>query len=325
MGDICLSKSDIEHLPNHKIKGTNEWSSSCPQCPAGGDSNKDRFIFTVDKGAYWCRQCDFGGYIGQNTHSLTNDQRADIEYRQRQARQTELKSQQTVLENLRAKRPDLTYHRNLNGKTGYVKQRWGLTDDTIEMFTVGYCHACPTSSHSDSITIPYYENRELVNIRHRLGSPNGNGKYRPEVAGLPSSVFNTDLLKFDGEWVVLVEGEFKTMVLWQFGFPAVGIPGNSFKPEWVDLFSDVERVYIALDPEAEKAALKVGKLLRDAGTDIRIVQCPTKPDDYFVIDGGTPLGFSRLLEAGRTYDSALRGDTSLWTRRYKGAFGKLRS
>jgi hypothetical protein len=326
MGDVNLSVFDIENLPNHKVKNSNEWSSSCPQCPPyDGTSNKNRFIFTVDKGAYWCRQCGFGGYVGQSTCSLTDDQQADIEYRQRQARLEELQSQQTILEHLQARRPDLIYHRNLNGKTGYVKRRWGLTDATIEWFMVGYCHACPTSSHSDSITIPYYEDQALVNIRHRLSSPNGNGKYRPEVTGLPSSIFNIDSLKqYDG-WVILVEGEFKTMVLWQFGFPTVGIPGTTFKAEWVESFSDVERVYIALDPGAEKAALKAGKLLCDAGTDIRIVSVPTKPDDYFVVDGGTALGFSRLLEAGRTYDSALRGDTSRWTRRYEGAFGKLRS
>jgi hypothetical protein len=326
--DRTLSVLDIEHFPNHKKKSANEWSSSCPICPSGDGYNVDRFIFTVDKAAYWCRQCGFGGYVGNgngSTITLTDDQRADIERQARQVRQKELDSQRTILQTLQAKRNDLVYHRNLKGNTGYVERKWGLEEETIEWFRVGYCHACPEATYSDSITIPYYEDQALINIRHRLSSPNGDGKYRPEVVGLPNSIFNIDSL--DDGWVILVEGEFKAMVLWQFGFPTVGIPGTTFKPEWVKLFLNVDLVYIATDPDpaGKKAALKAGKLLRDSGIDSRIVSVPTKPDDYFVVDGGTAAGFSRLLEDARTYEAMLRGDTSLWTRRYKGAFGKLRS
>jgi hypothetical protein len=318
MEKLSLSLEDIERLPNHRVKSRGEWSSACPTC--GGE---DRFIFSVEKMAYWCRQCNLGGYVGNETQStLSAEEIAELERKKRLARQAELEKQRTVLQKLQDKRNDLTYHRNLNGKTGYVKRKWGLTDETIDQFKVGYCHCCPTSPYSDSITIPYYQGGDLVNLRHRLGSPNGHGKYRPEIAGLPSNIFNIDSL--DDGWVILVEGEFKTMVLWQYGLPAVGIPGTSFKDDWVSRFGKVERVYVTFDPGAEKQSLKAAKKLIDNDIDCRVVHCPTKPDDFFVIDGGTVGEFCGLLENAWTYEQALRGDTGRWTRRYGGAFSRLR-
>lgn len=263
---------------------------------------------------------------------LTPAQLEENKRQRREAAEAKRQKQETALQRLRVERNDLVYHENLNGKTDYVKRKWGLTDDAIERFGVGYCHACPTSPYSDSITIPYYEQAELLflaeppklmNLRHRLCSPNGQGKYRPEMAGLSSSIFNSDSLNDDG-WIILVEGEFKAMVLWQYGFPVAATPGTAFKEEWVGLFAKVERVYVTLDPGAEKAALRTGKLLTNGGVDVRIVTVPHKPDDFFVIHGGTDGQFCEFLESGRTYEQALRGDTRRWTSRYGGAFGKLR-
>lgn len=300
---VKLSQVDIETLPNHKVKSPNEWSSSCPQCPPGnGDTNKDRFIYTVSKKAYWCRQCGFSGYVGQEVRStLTDDQRADIERRQRQARQDEIDRKRTALQKLQAKRNDLIYHRNLNGKTDYVKKRWGLTDDTINTFRVGYCQECPTSTYSDSITIPYYYDKKLINLRHRLSSPNGNGKYRPEASGLPTAIFNADVLKDEEEdHIVLVEGEFKAMVLEQNGLPVVGIPGaNLFKEKWVKLFPEGKTVCVVLDPGADLQAVKIARILSKAGRTVRQVTMPVKPDDFFTLYGGTYDQFYSYLKNGR--------------------------
>jgi Zn ribbon nucleic-acid-binding protein len=114
-GKVKLSAIDIEQLPNHKMKSAKEWSSACPQC--GGE---DRFLFWPVDGNFWCRQCELSGFVDQESQAtLTDDQRADIEYRKRQARQAEIDRQRTALEQLQAKRNDLTYHRNLNGNSGF--------------------------------------------------------------------------------------------------------------------------------------------------------------------------------------------------------------
>ena len=294
---VNLTEIDIETLPNHKRKSAKEWSSACPQC-----NGEDRFLYWPAEGNYWCRQCGLSGFIGQQTQStLTDDQRADIERRKRQARQAEIDQKRTALETLQAKRSDLTYHRNLNGQTEYVKRHWGLTDDTIDMFKVGYCHACPTSPYSDSITIPYYWDSSLINLRHRLSSPNGQGKYRPEAKGLPTAIFNADALKDEVEdHIVLVEGEFKVMVLEQNGLPAIGIPGaNIFKDKWIKLFPQNKTVYVTLDPGAEQQALKIAKMLSNAKLPTQLVTLPTKPDDFFTLYGGTLNQFYFYLTNGR--------------------------
>jgi hypothetical protein len=276
---VKLSTFDIEHLPNHKTKSAKEWSSSCPTC--GG---KDRFLFWPNEGNFWCRQCELAGFVDQEAQStLTEDQLADIEYRKRQARQAEIDRKRTALQQLQAKRNDLAYHRNLNGNSGYVQRKWGVTEDTIDIFKVGYCNACPTSPYSDSITIPYYWGDSLINLRHRLSSPNGQGKYRPEAAGLPTAIFNANIIENE-DWLVLVEGEFKVMVLQQNGLPAIGIPGaTNFKEKWLKLFSPKQMIYVALDPGVESAAIKIVKMFSSAGLQARLVSIPTKPDDFYTL------------------------------------------
>lgn len=299
---VKLSTLDIEHLPHHKIRsGGKEWTSSCPQCPlSNGESNIHRFIFWPDDGNYWCRQCGLTGFVDQEAQiTLTDDQRADIESRKRQARQDEIDRKRTALQRLQAKRNDLTYHRNLNGNSGYVQRKWGVTDDTIDIFKVGYCNACPTSPYSDSITIPYYWGDSLINLRHRLSFPNGQGKYRPEVAGLPTAIFNANIIAGE-DWVVLVEGEFKAMVLQQNGLPAIGIPGaTNFKEKWLKLFNPKQMIYVALDPGVELASIKIVKMFGRGGLQARLVSIPTKPDDFFTLYGGKSGQFCQYLKAGR--------------------------
>jgi hypothetical protein len=292
---VKLSTLDIEQLPNHKVKSNKEWSSSCPTC--GGE---DRFLFWPGDGNFWCRQCDLAGFIDREAQSqLTEDQRADIERRKREARQAELERKRTVLQILQTKRADLTYHHNLNGQAAIVQDRWGLTHATIDGFKIGYCTACPTSPYSDSFTIPYYWQSRLINLRHRLISPNGQGKYRPEAKGLPTAIFNADIIE-KTDWLVLVEGEFKTMVLEQYGLPAIGIPGATiFKEKWLKLFSRDQQIYVALDPGVEQAAVKIAKMLSGAGLHTHLVSLPTKPDDFFTLHGGTYDQFCSYLQNGR--------------------------
>jgi len=210
-----------------------------------------------------------------------------------------LDRRRTALQALQARRPDITYHHNLNGQAATVQDRWGLTQATIDGFKIGYCTACPTSPYSDSFTIPYYWQSNLINLRHRLISPNGQGKYRPETAGLPTAIFNADTIE-NNDWLVLVEGEFKTMVLEQYGLPAIGIPGATiFKEKWLKLFSKDQTVYVALDPGVEQSAVKIARMLSGAGLHSRLVSLPTKPDDFFTLYGGTYDQFCAYLDNGR--------------------------
>lgn len=296
---LTLTEYDIESLPNHKVKSANEWSSACPV--PGCSADEDGFIYWPKKGKFWCRQCKIVGYINTEAeNALTADQIADFKYRKRQTELAEINLKQTALQQLQRKRNDLAYHKNLIGKNiGYVVRRWGLTEETINTFKVGYCHACPVSPYSDSITIPYYWHESLINLRHRLSSPNGQGKYRPEAKGLPTAIFNADIIEQE-EWLVLVEGEFKTMVVRQNCLPVIGIPGKTnFKEKWIDLFSKRQTVYVALDPGAEKDALRIAEMFSKAGVGVRVVYLPSEPDEFFTIDGGSIAQFYQYLDSGR--------------------------
>ena len=131
-----------------------------------------------------------------------------------------------------------------------------------------------------------------------LGYPH---EYRPEAAGLATAIFNADLLKDEVEdHIILVEGEFKAMVLSQNGLPAISIPGASiFKDKWLKLFPAGKVVYVALDPGAEAQALKIAKMLGAGGVTTRLITHPVKPDDFFTRYSGTLNQFYTFLQNGR--------------------------
>lgn len=291
-----LTKSNIEQLPHFRKKTRDgEYSSACPQC--GGN---DRFLYWEKDGGYWCRRCELKGFVSDG-NSLTFDRESWLKW---QTEETERKRQEeerrlSILDRLNQSGRAQLYHSQMADRSYWYSQ--GLSDETIDRFQLGYCPACPTCQDYASYTIPVYYQGKLYNIRHRLKGKEGD-KYRPEMAGLPAALFNADALHSQDplNWmIVLVEGEVKAMALTQRNFPAVGIPGaNGFKEKWVKLFSDSRVVYIALDPGKESEALKIGQTLKVAGIQVRLCSFPVKPDDFFVIYGGTPREFMQFLRLG---------------------------
>lgn len=292
--DTKLSRLDIEQLPNYRKQTANEWSAACPFCSTGDD----RFRYWPEDGNFWCRVCEAKGFVTEaNTLSFDKEQwqrwQEAEQGRKAEARQKEL----TTLEKLNQSKRLYLYHKLMDDRTFWYEK--GLNDSTIEWFELGYCPSCPTYPQSASYTIPIVYQGRVFNIRHRLVNPGDSGKYRPEMAGLPTALFNADAL-YSPDWMtVLVEGEIKTMVLEQNQFSTVGIPGaNSFKPKWASLFSKCKMVYVALDPGAEEQAVNIAKMLRGAGVEVRIAKLPVKPDDFFVIYGGAPSEFMEFLRLG---------------------------
>jgi len=287
-----LTRQQIESLPGYKKKTSKEYSSACPEC--GGT---DRFCFWPDTGNYWCRQCGAKGFVTENNYAWTPEERerylAEAAARAEQERQ----AKQTALEEMSAQVHIASqYHEAMTDRSYWYGQ--GLSDETINHYQLGYCPACPTYLASPSHTIPVYFKNKLLNIRHRLAQPPSPGdKYRPHRAGLPAVMFNADILLTAQAYVVLVEGEVKTMVLSQYLFPTVGVPGaNIFPDRWVKWFGNQSRVYITFDPGAEAHARDIALMLGDKA---RIVSCPVKPDDFFVLYKGTPDDFCEYLKQGR--------------------------
>jgi hypothetical protein len=299
---LQLTSQDIERLPNYRKKTAKEWSSTCPQC--GG---KDRFLFWPDVGNYECyRGCGLKGFVtdapGADLFRITPEMKAEWERQRLEREREEHERHMSAIERLQDSARDTTYHNNLRIQPelyDFIDAAWGLNRDTCNRFRLGYCNTCPTYQQSDSIAIPYYWRGKLINLRHRLIQPADGGKYRPEMTGLQTAIFNAERLDSPLEWLVLVEGEFKAAILEQFGLPAVGIPGaTNFKDKWVRLFSQVDRVYVTLDPGVEDQAAGIGTLLARGGVDSRLVTVPVKPDDMLTIYDVTPAEFRQYLKLG---------------------------
>ena len=289
-----LTLDTVQHLPNFKKKTRTEYSASCPQC--GGI---DRFLFWEDKLNFYCRQCGVKGFVSDG-NTLTFDREAWLKW---QAQETERKRQEyqeklSTLEKLQQSNKVEIYCQQLMDRSFWYGK--GLTDETIDWFELGYCPSCPTAPGRESYTIPVTYQGKLYNIRHRLVNSDDKGKYRPEMAGLPSAMFNADILHSSGGYVVVVEGEVKSLVLTQWKIDAVGIPGaNNFKSKWLNLFPKNKIVYIALDPGAEEQALNIGRMFKAAGIPVRVCRFKVKPDDFLVIGENDKEDFMRVLRKGR--------------------------
>lgn len=194
-------------------------------------------------------------------------------------------------------RNDLTYHKAVEPHLGTIQDRWGISPETVELFKVGYCEACPTSTYSASYTLPYYQSGDLLDIRHRLLSPNGQGVYRPETEGLPPHIFNIEAAQED-DFVLLVNREPGAMLLYgEYGLPVVGLP-STFRKEWVAEFDGLKRVFIALDPGQEVAARNIARLMAHRGLDARVCSLPFSPRDMLVKYGCSLGEFIRFIEQG---------------------------
>jgi len=298
-----ISRQRIEALPNYKKRTPKEWSSACPVCGGDPARDTDRFRFWPDTGNYWCRKCELSGFVSDTDYfTVTDEMRQKAEAMIRERNKQDFERQKSVLEQLQSKRNDLVYHRNFMNDSeiaGQLWLMWGITQELAEQFKIGYCNACPTYPQSASFTIPFYSGGNLVNLRHRLIKPGDTGKYRPEIAGLKTNLFNSDILNKHTDFILLVEGEFKTVFLSAY-YDVVGISGvQQFQPEWGEQFRTTERVFICFDPGTEQIARKTAKLLTATGNDVRIITLPHKPDDFFSLHNGTKVQFDYYLKNGR--------------------------
>jgi DNA primase len=290
-----LTRLQIETLPHYRKKTAREYSATCPFC--GGGGGRDRFLFWPDKGNYFCRKCGAKGFVADGSTDWTPEERERYHQEAAERAAKEREAKRAAVEELAA-RAHLAdeYHRQLTDRSFWYGK--GVNDWAIDHYRLGYCPACPTYHASPSYTIPVTFKSKLLNIRHRLTNPPTPGdKYRPERAGLPALMFNADVLLEPQTYVVLVEGEIKTVVLSQYGFPTVGIPGaNIFPDRWVKWFSKQRLVYVALDPGAEGHARDIVSMLGKAA---RLVTLFCKPDDFLTLHGGTAGDLCAFLSQGR--------------------------
>lgn len=282
-----------------RTKTQDEACSPCPFC--GGN---DRWIL-FENGFFFCRpgpgHCGQSGWLDDDQpRKLTETELTEIRLRRVEHKQREQDRRIQALERMARCTDHLTYHDNLDEPAYNWWANQGMKAETIECHKLGYCPHCPTDTeHRASYTLPIWDNagRDLWNIRHRLNGQDQD-KYRPHLAGLGTQLTNSQILK-GADYGLIVEGAKKALCVSQHGFPAVGVMGKRgvFKTEWLKWFPDGP-IYIALDPDAQENAERLGHGLAKVGKAAYVASFPCKPDDWF-IDGGNAYDFYKYLQYGK--------------------------
>lgn len=282
-----------------------EYAGPCPFGCAG--AGVDRLHVWADRGNAWCRQCGFKGFVDELIdHKLTDTeirlQRIEREQRRQAQQLAKHEKQLSALEKMARSTAHIQYHQNLDTDAIRYWHSQGITDESIEKYLLGFCHSCPTARGHASYTIPYFasDGKTLRTIQHRLKGVTGGDRYRPEMAGLGKALYRAEIVG-DSSELVLMEGSKKVIVASQETFPAIGVQGaHGFDLRWLSHFSNTRKLYIAFDPDAMGLAYKLGQDIAKASSiDVRIVSLCAKPDDFFVLFGGSANQFNEYLRYAR--------------------------
>lgn len=125
----------------------------------------------------------------------------------------------------------------------YLRDERGLNDATIAHFRLGY------DPERDAIAIPIFKEHTLINFKYRFLNPTGP-KYGSE-RGAETWLYNEGGISsaVRHKKILVVEGEFDLMSVWQAGIKNVVSPAsgkNSYGP-WIELLDKIDQVYIAYD------------------------------------------------------------------------------
>jgi DNA primase len=164
----------------------------------------------------------------------------------------------------------------------YITSR-GITDTDIVKYNIGYCE---TGKYKNSIIVPSYDARGRVNyFISRSFERDPGRKYNA-----PSCNKN-ELVGFEYfiNWkvpVILCEGIFDAIALKRNAIPLFGksIP-KALMMKLVQ--SDVKTVYLALDKDALKEALKYAQQLIDLGKDVYLIELNGKDPSDIGFEGMT--------------------------------------
>jgi len=313
-----LTELDINYI---KRVSDNEYSSSCPKCggvPHEDGSLPDRFrIWLKSKAtggpAGWCRRCGYW-WTPEGERLDPDKQKRWIAEREHYELNKKRQAEHAI-ELLQNEKIWLKYHKLLGDHRHYYYER-GINDFFIEYWLLGYNPSKKVQVQSGlhitpALTIPVIEpeTQKVLNIRNRLLNPLApNDKYRPEFAGLPSSLYFTDIDNKPKNKVLVVEGEFKAMTTYITldtpGFYVVGAPGKSQNLNIFDALDDCDVVYICLDPDAYTVRKGEGqsaahRLVKHIGSRSRIIRLPYKIDDMILQGQLGKRELKTLIETAR--------------------------
>ena len=165
----------------------------------------------------------------------------------------------------------------------YIKNR-GLTENDIIKYNIGFC---AEGKYSNRVIIPSYD--ELGNLNYFIArdfTSNLSRKYdNPAVA--VKDIIGMELFINWNAPIILVEGIFDAITIKRNCIPLFGkVIHNKLMEKLVS--SDVTKIYIALDKDAIKDALKHCESLMSFGKEVYMVELGGKD--------ASEIGFSKFLD-----------------------------
>lgn len=259
---------DKQEIPYKTVPGGQLILNPCPKC---GDS-KGKFYVNAENGLHDCKICGHKGNFFK-LKSLFGVVEGVM------SAQQILGNQFKPLDDSLMVNAEKALAQNANAQE-YLRSR-GLTDETIKHFRLGYME----DNMGGWIAIPHIQDGKLWNMKYRRFS--GGEKTFRRIEGQPTVLYNIDGLSYKKGGVLIAEGEFDVMAAWQMGVPnTVGFTGGAktFKPEWLKIFAQFNRVYICLDSDkvGQEGARKVAETIGLKKT--RNMLLPTKDINDFMID-----------------------------------------
>lgn len=267
----------------------------------------------------WFNNVDFKTAItrlGGRSLNATPEQLAKVAAERARAEAEQLaeehKHQTEAVKRLQSSQAFEIYHHHPKSYSMW-KER-GLSETWVRFWRLGYCPshefaADGVTFESPTLTIPYWRidqahEWQCIGLRHRLLLDDcPGGKYRPEFSGLGNHLFYADPVQIRDRRILIVEGEIKAMVTWASlwddscgldntelaidDLAVIGIPGKSWKSEYLAELTEAKRVFICFDPDTfdrpanakddwKPSPVKMQEALGDKA---KVVRLPGKIDD----------------------------------------------
>lgn len=179
----------------------------------------------------------------------------------------------------------------------FLKKR-GVTMDDILKYNIGFCKE---GSYVGRVIIPSYDANGILNYFVARAYKDSDRKYKnPPVAS--KEVIGLELyINWDAP-IILCEGMFDAITIKRNVIPLLGkVLHNKLMEKLVK--SSVDRIYIALDNDAKKDALKHAEKLMSYGKEVYMVELEGKDANEIgfeaflnTLEHTEPLTFQSLLE-----------------------------
>ena len=164
----------------------------------------------------------------------------------------------------------------------YLRQR-GITRIDILRYSIGYCSS---NGYSNRIIIPSYDcDGKLIYFIARDMFP--NSKFKDKNPPMSKDTVCFEMFINWSEPIVLCEGVFDAISIRRNAIPLLGkFPSKTLVMRLIE--EKVENIYVALDEDAKKDAIKLSKFLMDYGINTYLLNLKQKDP--------SELGFTKFWE-----------------------------